>query len=329
MKVELMRKFTLGLALLLAAVVPTSAVAADDGPVARERVTVSTGLVRLGDLFDKAGEKAGVAVFRSPDLGTTGMVSAARVRAAAANHGLVWNNPKGLTKFTVVRESKLVTVDVIADRIKAHLSERLTIANGTDLSVEIAANSKPIHLQPDGSEEIEISGVETRRSSGGFRAIISVRAGQSVRRRIAYRGKFLETVEMPVLATGMARGQIIRKGDVLMARVPRRKLTGKFATGTGQLIGMAVKRRLRAGKPVRPTDIERPKLVAKSMLVTIVFKMPGLSITARGRALDAGARGEVINVVNTQSRRIIQAIVVNHGQVVPAKQAGALRVAGR
>jgi flagella basal body P-ring formation protein FlgA len=39
-------------------------------------------------------------------------------------------------------------------------------------------------------------------------------------------------------------------------------------------------------------------------------------LTVRGKALDAGAEGDVINVLNEQSKRTVQGVVVSPGRVM-------------
>ncbi len=41
--------------------------------------------------------------------------------------------------------------------------------------------------------------------------------------------------------------------------------------------------------------------------VTIIYEVPGIVLTMRGKALEAGAHGDIINVLNIQSKRTVQA----------------------
>jgi flagella basal body P-ring formation protein FlgA len=49
--------------------------------------------------------------------------------------------------------------------------------------------------------------------------------------------------------------------------------------------------------------------------VTIVYEVPGMTISMRGRASDAGALGDTIAVVNPQSKKTLQGQVVAPGKV--------------
>ena len=62
-------------ALLLAASSAAIAEEKEDtiaSPVLRAQVTVESDIVRVGDVIENAGTAAQIAIYRSPDLGTTG-----------------------------------------------------------------------------------------------------------------------------------------------------------------------------------------------------------------------------------------------------------------
>src|ERR1700686_5202242 len=75
--------------LLAAALITVSGVAAkaqtrDDlaaVQVLRANVTVTGNLVRIGDVIDNAGASAQIAIYRAPDLGTTGSLPVAQLLA--------------------------------------------------------------------------------------------------------------------------------------------------------------------------------------------------------------------------------------------------------
>jgi flagella basal body P-ring formation protein FlgA len=62
-------------------------------------------------------------------------------------------------------------------------------------------------------------------------------------------------------------------------------------------------------------DMKRPAVVARGAPVTIVLAMPGARLTARGQALDEGAVGDTVRVVNAHSRTTVSGVVRADGQV--------------
>ena len=58
-----------------------------------------------------------------------------------------------------------------------------------------------------------------------------------------------------------------------------------------------------------------PVVVAKGATVTMSYRMPTMALTVAGRALEDGAMGETIRVLNIQSNRVIEAAVASAGLV--------------
>ena len=49
--------------------------------------------------------------------------------------------------------------------------------------------------------------------------------------------------------------------------------------------------------------------------VILVYEVPGIYITMRGKALENGTEGDVVNVMNVQTKRTLAGTVVGRGQV--------------
>ena len=69
----------------------------------------------------------------------------------------------------------------------------------------------------------------------------------------------------------------------------------------------------------------RPELVQRNDTVTLIYQVPGILLTVRGKALEAGAEGTMVSVVNLQSKRTVHGTVTGPGHVTVA--ANATRIA--
>ena len=56
-------------------------------------------------------------------------------------------------------------------------------------------------------------------------------------------------------------------------------------------------------------------LVQRDQNVTLIYQSAGLYLTTRGKALDNGAEGDVVNVLNPLSKRTVTGVVSGRGQV--------------
>ena len=59
----------------------------------------------------------------------------------------------------------------------------------------------------------------------------------------------------------------------------------------------------------------KPDLVQRNETVTLVYEVPGVVLTLRGKAIEGGAEGDTISVINEQSKRIVQGAIVGPGRV--------------
>ena len=50
--------------------------------------------------------------------------------------------------------------------------------------------------------------------------------------------------------------------------------------------------------------------------MTLIYEVPGIVLTIRGKAADSGAEGDVISVLNEQSKRTVQGTIVGPGRVL-------------
>jgi flagella basal body P-ring formation protein FlgA len=100
--------------------------------------------------------------------------------------------------------------------------------------------------------------------------------------------------------------------------VRRPKAEGAVITDVQATVGLAARHQLRPGQPLHDSDLMKPAVVQRNDIVTIFYEAPGISLTLRGQAQDAGALGETINIMNIQSKRLVQGVVTGPGRVTMA-----------
>jgi flagella basal body P-ring formation protein FlgA len=59
----------------------------------------------------------------------------------------------------------------------------------------------------------------------------------------------------------------------------------------------------------------RPELVQRNENVTLVFEAPGIMLTSLAKALETGAEGDLISVLNVQSKRTVHGVVTGPNTV--------------
>ncbi|HJT43571.1 MAG TPA: flagellar basal body P-ring formation chaperone FlgA [Rhizomicrobium sp.] len=126
---------------------------------------------------------------------------------------------------------------------------------------------------------------------------------------------FAGTVRIVVPAHDIARGDVISESDLTFTTVDGTALMSGIPTKLEEVKGMQTRRMLTAGQPFRADDVRRPIVITKGQTVTMQFSVPGVELTAMGRAMSEGGIGDTVTVQNPVSYRMVSATVTAPGTV--------------
>ena len=126
---------------------------------------------------------------------------------------------------------------------------------------------------------------------------------------------FAGTVRIVVPVHDIARGDTISEGDLTYTSVDGAALMSGVPTKMDEVKGMQARRMLSAGQPFRGDDVKKPIVVTKGETVTMQFIVPGVELTAMGRAMSEGGIGDTVTIQNPASYRMISGIVTAPGTV--------------
>ena len=284
-------------------------------PVLKAHATVSGDLVKIGDLVENAGIVARVPIFRAPDLGTTGTVSADAIADAVAKHALLGLDTAGLSEVTVSRPARTIPAKDIEDAVAQALSSQYQLGAAKDVTLNFDGILSAIHVQPSALGEPRVTHIAYDARSGHFDAMLDLPAGASTRSDLHLAGRAVATTAVVTLAHAVERGTLLKDGDIVVERRPRAELGRDALSDPDRARGLAVRNNLQAGAVLRAADLTRPEVVLRNEAVTITYALPGLMLTVRGKALDGGAEGDTISVLNEQSKRTLQGTVTGPGRV--------------
>jgi flagella basal body P-ring formation protein FlgA len=313
------------LAVPLAAAAPACAQVAgaprSDVPTLKRAVTVSGAIVRIRDLVDNAGAAGDAPIFRSPDVGTTGAVSVETVLAALRPHHLFLVDTRDLTEIEVARDGRLITLKDIEARIARAFTGQYGLGDVKDMVITLDAASRPITIDAS-SGDLQLLRAAFDPRSGRFDVAFDMPGGASMRRTpMRYTGTLVDTAEAVLLTRALARNDMIKASDLAVERRPKAELGGELVGSIDQAAGLVARAPLRAGQPLRRTDLMKPEMVRRDETVTLIYEVPGIVLTTRGKAIDAGAEGDVVSVLNIQSKRTVQGVVSGPGRVTIAATA--------
>ncbi len=92
-------------------------------------------------------------------------------------------------------------------------------------------------------------------------------------------------------------------------------------------IGKSARHALRAGAPAAAHDLVSPKVVKRDDTVAVVFETDGVSLTLQAKAMGDCSAGETLDVVNPQSKKVIETVCTGPGQAVVGPRADEIKAA--
>jgi len=298
-------------------VVANLALAADaaagiDEPYLRETIEVDAPRVLLGDLFENAGTAAGVAVLSAPPPGERILLSIEEAFELANGNGLGWRPVAPFEFATITRAWRTVDQSELLGTIELALAR--AGASG-DLTVDVPPSALKVKVARGAIADLSVEETVYDEKSGQFRATLVVRDGTGKARRTPIFGRAFAYVEVPVLRTRLRRDHVIDEDDIQwrafrVDKVPEGALRDPIA-----MVGLSPGRTVTPGKPVMASDLKPPTIVSKGAIVAMHLVTERMQLVATGRALDSGALGDVIQIQNTQSRLVIDAVVTGRERV--------------
>src|SRR5580704_5506938 len=139
------RTLLLAAALLVAGAAAAFGASGDDtiaAPVLRANVTVTGDVVRIGDVIDNAGVAAQIAIYRAPDLGTTGTLPTAQVLSVEA---------KDIKQVSVTRLARTVEAKEIEQDITHALEHRGGLGDAANLTLTFDRDLQDVQLDASNS----------------------------------------------------------------------------------------------------------------------------------------------------------------------------------
>jgi flagella basal body P-ring formation protein FlgA len=277
-------------------------------PALRASVTVTSDVVRIGDLVENAGPVAGIPIFRSPDLGTTGAVATDRIVDAIRPHQLIGIDTRGLAEVVVTRASRAITAQEISGRIAQALAGQYGFGDAHNILVNFDRDVRTLQVEPDLGGELQVISMSYDPRTTHFDVAFGLQSSMEMQKRSThYTGTAIATIDALTVDHPIERGQVIKASDVTILRRP--KTDTAVVTDMKAVVGLAARRQLQPNQPLNTADLMKPEIVQRNNTVTIIYQAPGVTLTLRGLAQEAGALGDTISVLNAESKRVVQAVV--------------------
>jgi flagellar basal body P-ring formation protein FlgA len=292
--------------------------AADDfiaTPTLRASITVTSDVVRVGDLIDNAGSAALIPLYRSPDLGTTGALPVAQVLAVLRAKQVIGVMTGDIKEVQVTRLARTLVNKDLETAVASALERRFGLGDAANITVTFDRGIADMRLDASNTGVLQPVATRYDARSGRFDIAFEINNdNNSAPTKLRFTGNAIETVEVAVLTRDIDRADLLKSSDVAVERRPKAEVTGEAAS-RDRTLGMQLRRPMRAGTPIRVADIVKPDFVQRDQNVTVIYQVPGIYLTTRGKAIESGAEGDTISVLNLQTKRTLSGVVTGRGQV--------------
>ncbi|WP_019646476.1 flagellar basal body P-ring formation chaperone FlgA [Novispirillum itersonii] len=291
--------------------------ATDSATVTLRRATAISGdVVRVGDLFQSTTGKAlpqeRETVMAAPLVGAPIILDAVRLSDIAKRFGLIWTPGQANESATLTRETTTIgSTEIIAvlrqDLVARGMSE--------DAEVELTSGLQTATIAAGEMGNIAVVDANFDRRTGRFAALVQTGSGNGDTKKLRLAGRAVDTITVPVLSRALGRKDVIQVEDIQWTRMRSTELRDGTILDPERLIGQTAKRPLRAGDQLMLQDIERTVVVTKGQPVVMELVTPYMRLSANGVALEPGGVGDVVQVRNPQSNKVVSGVVTGAHQV--------------
>ena len=130
-------------------------------------------------------------------------------------------------------------------------------------------------------------------------------------------------VEVLAYARDLATGEVLQPQDLIWAKAAA--APGDAPRDVDAVVGLAARRPLREGDAVSAHDVTAPIVIKAGDSVVVTWSDGGVTLTLQGKALGNAAVGEAVNILNTASKKSIEAVASGPDQALVGPGAAELR----
>lgn len=273
---------------------------------------IESSVITLGDVFYDLPHSADKVLGPAPRPGSDMTLNARTLLRIAMAMKLDWRPSSGADYITLQRAATLISKDDIRKELSAAIKDS---GYTGDFELDIPAQAAEIILPVDQAATFEMDTVTIDPKTDRFHTTLYAPSKANPLQTMRVAGAIHQVAKVPVLTSTMRNGTIIKASDIEMLTLRSRDLSADMILDADALVGTTPRRMILNGKPVTDNDIQAPQIVTRGQTVTMIFSNGTLQLTAQGKAMESGAKGDAIRVVNANSSRSVQAIVSGEKEV--------------
>lgn len=269
--------------------------------IPKRNVTITGDNITLGDVFDEIYKNEDYVLAPAPHPNAPITWDAYTLNRIAKAFKLNWRPSSQSDKITINRLATVVQPTDIQNAILDHLGQDNILTQ--NLELEFVGADPTIILPHEINPTIMIKNASYNADRQTFSASVQTADGQL----FEYKGVGHKMVSVPVLRTVIRRGDSIKRSMITMHDIRENSVTEDMVLRVDELVGMTPRKILRANEPVQLSQLNKPVMVKRGDLVTMQLSNGPIAITALAKAMESGTKGDIIRLVNMDSKRTLEA----------------------
>lgn len=278
----------------------------------KKNSVIEGSVITLGDIFYNLPRNQDKVLGPAPRPGSNMVLNARTLMRVAQALDLPWRPLSSNDHIVIERAATLVSKDEIEERLMSAIKDS---GHKGNFELSLPTSTTEIIMPQDQPGTFEVSDLNVDTVNERFDAVLYAPSKDDPVQTMRISGAMHTVVDVPVLAGTMRNGHIIKARDITFQKERAKRLNHDVILNPDNLIGMTPRRMVIEGKAIKVSEIEAPQIVRRGQNVTIKFKSGTMELTAMGKALENGSKGDLIRVVNANSSRTVAATITAEKEV--------------
>lgn len=204
--------------------------------------------------------------------------------------------------MSLAKDLLVVGIDNVSAAVSKEFVEQ---GRGSDIELEFFGGQTGFVFENADEAKILVSDLNVNEEQNKFIATAEIFVDGKLSAETKLFGRYFDMTEVWLPVKNIEKDAIITQDDLVKAKIRSNRLRDDNVVDIDELVGKQAVRQIKADRPIMAKDIQDEVLITKGQLVTAVYSYKGLQITSRMEALEDGAKGQEIKLLNTKSKKEI------------------------
>lgn len=277
----------------------------------KEQSIITDDTIKLGDIFYDLERNEERVLGHSPRPGEEMVLNARTLLRIATALDLPWRPTDTMTRVVLRREATIVGYDQIKEAIQTALYDEDVYGN---YEISIPNQYHQIVLPADIEPGVTVTRIDVDARRKKFNVTLAAPSALNPIQQVQIKGRMFPVIKVPVLSSNIETGRTIKASDLKTISIKERDFSKDTIADAQKLIGMTPRRVIMAGRPVKESEIIAPQVIERGQILLLSLDNKLMNITTQVKALQNGAKGDIIRVVNTSSNQTLQAVITGDNQ---------------